>query len=166
MLQLQRVNPTQKWHKESGEGTVPPGMGIRGSDESYANRVDMRIGRFTRSCPGFFLHKESFLVRIQCKSAWLSKDGAYMEFNTHMPSSKKRRGEKRGYAGKAEYFGVYCPEIGKVYMVSVDIAPKTAMHLRFKSAGRRVGNSRDGFKQRSYEEVTDSRIYWAEDFEI
>ena len=39
-------------------------------------------------------------------------------------------------------------------------------HLRFKSAGRRVGNSRDGFKQRSYEEITDSRIYWAEDFEI
>ena len=115
---------------------------------------------------GFFLHKESYLVRIQCKSAWLSKDGAYMEFNTHMPSSKKRRGEKRGYAGKAEYFGVYCPEIGKVYMVSVDVAPKTAMHLRFKSAGRRVGNSRDGFKQRSYEEITDSRIYWAEDFEI
>ena len=56
-----------------------------------------------------------------------------------MPSSKKRRGEKRGYAGKAEYFGVYCPEIGNVYMVSVAIAPKTAMHLRFKSAGRRVG---------------------------
>ena len=69
---------------------------------------------------------------------------------------RSRRGEKRGYAGKAEYFGVYSPEMGKVYMVSVEIAPKTAMHLRFKSAGRRVGNSRDGFKQRSYEEVTDS----------
>ena len=51
-------------------------------------------------------------------------------------------------------------------MVDVAMAPKTAIHLRFKSVGRCVGNSRDGFKQRSYEEITDCRIYWAEDFEI
>ncbi len=31
---------------------------------------------------GFFTHKESQLVRVQCKLAWLSKDGAYLIFNT------------------------------------------------------------------------------------
>ena len=31
---------------------------------------------------GFFVHKESQLVRIQCKVAWLSGDGSHFVFNT------------------------------------------------------------------------------------
>ena len=31
---------------------------------------------------GFFVHRESHLVRIQVKTAWISKDGSAIEFNT------------------------------------------------------------------------------------
>ncbi len=31
---------------------------------------------------GFFKCKTGEVVRIQCKTAWLSKDGSYIEFNT------------------------------------------------------------------------------------
>lgn len=31
---------------------------------------------------GFFTHKESQLVRVQCKVAWLSSDGGSLKFNT------------------------------------------------------------------------------------
>ena len=42
----------------------------------------------------------------------------------------------KGYAGKAEYFAVYVPETGRIYMVSVNEAPKTTdMTLRFKNRG-------------------------------
>ena len=48
---------------------------------------------------GFFTHKESQLVRVQCKLAWLSKDGSCILFNTSTASfggpdvwKKKRSG--------------------------------------------------------------------------
>jgi PD-(D/E)XK endonuclease len=56
---------------------------------------------------GFFVHKESYLARIQVKTAWLSKDGTALEFNTSTVSAGKRGNKKTGYEGKAEYFGVY-----------------------------------------------------------
>ncbi len=43
--------------------------------------------------------------------------------------------------GLAEYFAVYLPDNGKVYMISVDEAPKRGdMTLRFKGAGLVRGN--------------------------
>src|SRR6266568_7853374 len=69
---------------------------------------------------GFFVHKESQLVRIQCKVAWLSKDGSCLVFNTSTASfgnsSKKKRS---GYRGRADWFAVYSPDTRNVYMVSV-----------------------------------------------
>jgi hypothetical protein len=48
-----------------------------------------------------------------------------------------QRGLKKGYVGKAEFFAVYLPDNGKVYMIAVDEAPRrTDMTLRFKSAYR------------------------------
>jgi len=48
---------------------------------------------------GFFVHKESQLVRVQCKTARLSKDGGSLIFNTSKANyggpgerKKKRRG--------------------------------------------------------------------------
>jgi PD-(D/E)XK endonuclease len=85
---------------------------------------------------GFFVHKESYLVRIQVKTAWLSKDGTCLEFNTSTVSVRKRgHNKKSGYKGKAEYFAVYSPDTRKIYMVAVDGASVGNMCLRFKSAG-------------------------------
>ena len=87
---------------------------------------------------GFFVHRESSLVRIQCKVAWLSNDGNYLNFNTSTVSAGGReiwKKKKSGYEGRAEYFGVYSPNTEKVYMISVSEAPpSSSMQLRLRAS--------------------------------
>src|SRR2546428_6444493 len=68
---------------------------------------------------GFFVHRESYLVRVQVKTARLVQGGDAMDFNTVSTVSAKRGNRKNNYIGKAEYFGVYSPDLGKVYLVPV-----------------------------------------------
>jgi hypothetical protein len=90
---------------------------------------------------GFFVHQESSLVRVQCKTARLISDGQCLEFNTLSNISAKRGNKRVGYAGKAEYFAAYSPDTEQVYMIPVNQAPKGgSMILRFKSAGLVRGN--------------------------
>jgi PD-(D/E)XK endonuclease len=103
---------------------------------------------------GFFVHRENHLVRIQCKVAWLSGDGGSLRFNTSTVSMggtgvwKKKRS---GYRGRADWFGVYSPDTGKVYMISVWDAPDASnMNLRLLPA---KNNQEQGVK-------------WAKDYEI
>src|SRR6266481_4664540 len=117
---------------------------------------------------GFFVHQEARLVRIQCKTAWLSKDGTYLEFNTSTVSVRKcGNNKKSGYKGKAEYFAIYSPDTGKIYMVAVDQAVDGNMNLRFKSAGVIRSNGGQNWRV-SYEEAVASGVKynWAEDYEI
>ena len=117
---------------------------------------------------GFFVHKEAHLVRIQVKTGRISKDGTCVEFNTVSVSAGKRGNLKKGYAGKAEYFAVSVPETGRIYIVSVNEAPKaTDMTLRFKNAGVIRSNGRRSWHV-SYEEALKSGVKynWAEDYEI
>ena len=115
---------------------------------------------------GFFVHRESHLVRVQCKTGRLEKGGSCFAFNTVSISAGKRGNLKKGYVGKAEYFAVYLPENGKVYMIAVSEAPsRTDMTLRFKSAGLVRGNHKSTHVV-PYEEISDPRFHWAEDYEI
>jgi PD-(D/E)XK endonuclease len=117
---------------------------------------------------GFFVHQEAHLVRIQCKTAWLSKDGTYLEFNTSSVSPRKvGMNRKANYRGKAEYFAVYSPDTRKVYMVAVNEAPNHSMILRFKNAGVVRSNGKQNWRV-SYEKALASNVkyWWAEDFEI
>ena len=117
---------------------------------------------------GFFVHRDSRLVRIQCKTAWLSKDGTYLKFNTSTVSPRKNgRNRKSGYKGKAEDFAVYRPDTVKIYMISVDQAVDGNMNLRFKSAGVIRSNGRKSWRI-TYEEAVNSSVnyWWAEDYEI
>ena len=89
------------------------------------------------------------------------------EFNT-VSITANRRGInlKKTYIGKADYFAVYLPDNGKVYMVSVNKAPKSSdMTLRFKSAGLVRGNHRKTHIV-PYEEIKGPRFNWEEDYEI
>lgn len=116
---------------------------------------------------GFFVYKEAQLVRVQCKTARLTKDGSCLEFNT-VSLTANRRGVnlKKTYVGKAEYFAAYLPDNEKVYMVAVDEAPKSSdMRLRFKSAGLVRGNHKKKYTV-PYEDINDPRFHWAEDYEI
>ena len=117
---------------------------------------------------GFFVHREARLVRIQCKTGRITKDGSCIEFNTVSvtTNTKGSNHRKRGYMGKAEYFAVYLPENGKVYMIAVDEAPKSgSMTLRFKKAGLIRGNHKKTYTV-PYEDITDPRFNWAEDYKM
>ena len=117
---------------------------------------------------GFFVHRENHLVRVQCKTGRVTKDGSCFAFNTVSISAGKRGNLKKGYLGKAEYFAVCLPENGKIYMIAVNEAPgRTDMILRFKSAGVIRSNGRQNWKV-SYEEAIASGVKynWAEDYEI
>src|SRR5579884_2055918 len=50
---------------------------------------------------GFFVHRESRLVRVQCKTARLISGGQCLEFNTLSTLSAKRGNRRVGYEGKA-----------------------------------------------------------------
>jgi hypothetical protein len=108
--------------------------------------------------------EQSQLVRIQCKVGRLSADGSYIVFNA-FNVTHGGKGKKRGYHGEAEYFGVYCEELRKVYLIAVDEVGRTDVRLRLKSAGVKRGN-RFSSKHVSWEEANGPNIRWAEDCEI
>lgn len=117
---------------------------------------------------GFFVHQEARLVRVQCKTARLSKDGTYLVFNTSTVSPRKNGpNRKSGYKGKAEYFAVYSADTGKIYMINVNQAVDGDMNLRFKNAGIIRSNGKQSCRV-SYEEAVNSKVkyWWAEDYEI
>ncbi len=110
-----------------------------------------------------FLSKVSAsLVRIQCKTGRLLETNS-ISFNAFNFSGGRRA--KRGYQGQAEYFGVYCAELRKVYLVPVDDVPPNEVRLRLKSAGVFRGN-RFSSKRKEWTEEDRGDFLWAEDYEI
>lgn len=93
------------------------------------------------------------LMRIQCKSARLSKDGTCLFFNTYNLGGEGKR-QRRGYHGDAEYFGIYSQELRKVYLIHVDECPVGNTSLRLKDMGNKWKN-----------QYSDS-VRRAEDYEI
>lgn len=91
--------------------------------------------------------------RIQCKTGRLERNGTVVAFNAasstyHYYGGKGR--EWRDYRGQVEYFGVYCPQINRAFLVPVDIVGKTEGTLRL--AGSKNNQSKN--------------VHWAEDYEI
>lgn len=60
-------------------------------------------------------------LRIQCKTGRLK--GNSIEFNTCSTAGGELK-YRRGYQGQIEYFGVYCPETDRTYLVPVDAVGK------------------------------------------
>lgn len=93
------------------------------------------------------------LVRIQCKSARLSKDSTCLFFNAFNLGGKGKR-QRRGYRGDAEYFGVYSHDLRKVYMIHVDECPVGDTSLRLKDTGSKWKNQYS------------AGVRWAKNYEI
>jgi hypothetical protein len=88
---------------------------------------------------------------VQCKLAWLSSDGSFLTFNTSsVTGTKGGKVVKKGYDGDADYFGVYSPDTGKVYLILVHLAPQGDMRLRLKKSRN---NQEEG-------------VHWAKGYEI
>jgi len=102
--------------------------------------------RYDLAC---YIPPKDRFIRIQCKTAWLSKDQSCLIFNTsNMPGG---RGKRKSYRGDVEFFGVYSSDTSKVYLVPVDDVPYVSQAiLRLKST---KNNQEKG-------------ITWAKDYEL
>lgn len=70
-------------------------------------------------------------IRVQCKTARVIEDGGAIEFRAY--SSQAHRGKGRqNYRGQVELFGVYSPELDKVYLVPVDAVGTSTVFLRIR----------------------------------
>jgi hypothetical protein len=92
------------------------------------------------------------LVRIQCKTARLSRDKTCLLFNAFNLGGESKL-QKRGYQGYAEYFGIYSPETRGVYLIHVNECPVGETSLRLESTGKKGRNQyREGVRwARNYE---------------
>ncbi len=77
----------------------------------------------------YYVEETAQFIRIQCKAGrYVSDIGCVLFKNFNRTGGRTGR---RGYIGDAEYFGVYCEELNKVYLVPVDIVPYAGeVHLR------------------------------------
>lgn len=85
------------------------------------------------------------IVRVQAKTGRLTN--GVVKFNT---ASLGRNGQRTGYAGRADEFGVYCRATGKVYLVPVDKCSANGGWLRIDPT---KNNQSSG-------------IMWAADYEV
>jgi hypothetical protein len=92
--------------------------------------------------------QDAHLIRIQCKTARLSKDKSSLNFNTSNITGG--RGARKSYRGDVEFFGVYSPDTNKVYLIPVDVVPEGWATLRLK-------------KPKNNQE---KKIIWAADYEL
>lgn len=92
------------------------------------------------------------LIRIQCKTARYLEEIGCIAFNTSITYARVggKSHIRKGYKGEVDYFGVYSPDTGKVYLVPIEDAPECSMHLRLQPARN---NQQKGVK-------------WAKDYEI
>lgn len=92
--------------------------------------------------------------RVQCKTGWVENDGALIEFKTASAYYHTRAGRadhgRKDYRGQVEYFAVYCPDTGKVYLVPID-------HVGTANAMLRLLPTRN--KQ-------EKNVRWAQDYEL
>jgi hypothetical protein len=111
---------------------------------------DLAVLSWTKN--GWFREANPIVLRIQCKTARyieIDKSGAggYLEFNGFVSNI----GGKHGYWGLADYFGVYCAELEKVYLVPVRKFPdKGEIRLRINQT---KNNQKIG-------------IHWAMEYEL
>ncbi len=100
----------------------------------------------------YYVEETAELVRIQCKAGRYNPDTGCIVFKNFNRSGG--RGGKRSYIGDAEYFGVYCADMRKVYMIHVDECPvgETSLHLE---STRKQGKNQFSTAMR-----------WAKDYEI
>lgn len=97
----------------------------------------------------YYVMETDEFIRIQCKAGRYSPGiGCILFKNFNRTGGRTGR---RGYFEDVEYFGVYCEELGKVYLVPVDLVKYTGeVHLRVMPSKNNQ----------------EKKIIWAQDYEI
>ncbi len=124
---------------------TPKEKGLKGSagaeSEAVIAAALIQVG-YTVLTPNGYMHRYDLVIedaegkfwKIQCKTAWLSKDKATLQFNGYsllMKGQKGRAESKRmGYENDVDYFAVYSPDTQKVYLLPITHVNNTTNFLR------------------------------------
>jgi hypothetical protein len=84
----------------------------------------------------------SRIARVQCKTGRMQNGSVCFPTLSSYAHHATPRFRWRGYIGQIDYFGVWCPETGGVYLVPVDDVPPT------RGATLRVEPARNGQRRR------------------
>lgn len=80
------------------------------------------------------IERDGKFFRVQCKTARVLN--GCVNFNTCSINlyggGRELGGKRQDYRGQAEYFGVYCAEINKAYLVPVSDVGKSTCSLRIQ----------------------------------
>ena len=144
---------------------TPKEKGIKGTvgaeSEAVIAAALIQAG-YTVLTPNGYMHRYDLVIgdaegkfwRVQCKTAWLSKDGATLRFNGYsllMKGQKGRSESKRmDYANDVDYFAVYSPDTRKVYLLPITHVKNTENCLRLIP----TGNNQE------------KNVRWAADYEL
>jgi PD-(D/E)XK endonuclease len=79
------------------------------------------------------IEKDGSFHRVQCKTAHLARTGGAISFKTCSTYAHRGR-PNRGYRGEADYFGVYSPDLKKVYLVPVEDVGESMASLRIETS--------------------------------
>lgn len=88
------------------------------------------------------IDEEGCFSRIQCKTGRLRDGAVWFRTSSTYCHHPRPSPSMRSYHDEIDYFGVYCPDNGAVYLVPFDAAPNRS------SAALRVEPSRNGQARR------------------
>lgn len=114
---------------------------------------------YTTLAPYSILNQHELLIedadgqfwRVQCRTAWLSKDRVYLVFDGSSPWNKKvggRRSSQKTQRNAVDYFAVYSPRLHKAYLIPASDVGENENYLRLVPA-------HDGIS-----------ALWAQDYEL
>ena len=144
---------------------TPKEKGIKGAvgaeSEAVIAAALIQAG-YTVLTPNGYMHRYDLVIedaegkfwRVQCKTAWLSKDGATLRFNGYSLLMKEQKGrsetKRMGYENDVDYFVVYSPDTRKVYLLPITHVKNTENCLRLIP----TGNNQE------------KNVRWAADYEL
>jgi PD-(D/E)XK endonuclease len=73
-------------------------------------------------------------ARVQCKTGRFRAGAVVFKTASSYAHHRSARVTRRGYHGECDYFGVYCPETGGVYLIPIADVPRTDGRLRVDPA--------------------------------
>jgi hypothetical protein len=107
------------------------------------------LGDHLRYDLAYYWEETGELIRIQCKTGrYASNIGCILFKNFNRTGG---RGQRRDYVGDVEYFGVYCDELNKTYLIPVNLVSYAGeVHLRVVAPKNNQAK----------------KIIWAQDYDI
>ncbi|WP_135823251.1 group I intron-associated PD-(D/E)XK endonuclease [Halorussus ruber] len=80
----------------------------------------------------FVVETDGEFYRIQAKTGYDGQSDGTVRFETRSTRVKNHGYERESYRGAIEYFAVYNPVNGDIYLVPVEITPTGSMTIRYE----------------------------------